>query len=302
MRRPESSAERKPTTWRLLMVLVAGSLLAIALPSSFTQRMANLVQVLVPFQDAVNGAVDAGARALASDSGETTEETSRRLSALRSAVVLLSAQNRDLRIENELLTGVRDRGLGPRGRLIPARVVANDSVAGRHSKLILLRGASRNDAVISQHFSIDLGADGGNNSGMGVLATEVLVGVIEQVGTFTSRVRLLSDPDTHMSVAIGRVEGTEFTAVDGSFWLVGSGRGRIEIRDVHHQYVNDGSVRLGDVVLTRRDDPRLPPSVTIGTIVEMESDPDNGLLYILHVDPGVELESIRRVYVVDTRD
>lgn len=302
MRRPESNVERKSPAWRLLIVLLAGSLLAIALPSALTQRMANLVQMLVPFQDAINGAVGAGARALAGDSSISEDEASRRLDALRSAVVLLSAQNRSLRIENERLTGVRDRGLGPRGRLIPARVVADDAVPWRNSKLILLRGASRNDAVISRHFSIDLAADEGVHTGMGVLATEVLVGIIEQAGTLTSRVRLLSDPGTRMSVAIGRVDGTDFTAVDGSFWLVGGGHGRIEIRDVHHQYVNDGDIRLGDVVLTRRDDPRLPPSVTIGTIVDMETDPDNGLLYILHVDPGVELESIRRVYVVDTRD
>ena len=300
MKRRERNVPRKSAAWPVAVVLLGGSALAMILPGSVTGRLSNLVQVLVPFQDAVNAVTGAVARAAGDGPDGSESALDRQVRALRSAVVLLAAQTRALRIENERLTSVRGRGLGPRGRLIPARVVGDDATTWRESKLILLRGASPRDAVISRHFSIDLPADEGARSGLGVLASEVLVGVIEQAGTLTARVRLLSDPGTRMAITIGRIERTEFTTVDGCFWLVGEGNGRIAIRDVHHQYIEDGAIRLGDVVLTRDDDPHLPPSVTIGTIVDIATDPDNGLLYVLRVDPGIDLNSIRRVYVVDT--
>lgn len=282
------------------------------LPVQITSHLGNLLQVLVPFQDAVGRSADRLTEMATADEGEGAAGVRRRMAALQSAVVSLAAQNRTLRREYETVTGIRGRGLGDRGRLIPARVVADDVLAWRESRLILggtRRGISTGDGVLSRHFLVDVSSDDGAEVGMGVLAVEALVGVIVHAGTHTSRVKLLSDPATRMSVTIGRVEGSRrsrsglggatFSSAGAQFWLVGVGRGRMEVREVDRRYVDEGSIAIGDVVLTRDDDPYLPPSVTIGTISEIVRHPDNGLLYNLEVTPAVDPSRLRRVYVVD---
>ncbi len=288
----------RPNVWRLALVLLGLSLVGIVLPPALTGGRINLVQILVPFQDGASRLLDVGSSADDADDARDDREIER----LRSMIETLSAQNRFLSQENESLAGVRLRGLGQRGRLMPSHVVADDAAGWRESKLILggtRRGIKGPMGVLSRHFAIDLTSDDGARDGMGVLAAEVLIGVVEQAGTHASRVRLLSDPETRLPVSIGRVEGDRFESVEADFLLAGSGRGRIEIREVHHKYVDERLIRVGDVVLTRDDESVLPPSVRIGTVAAMETVPDNALLYTLHIDPGVDMNDVRRVWVVD---
>lgn len=283
-----------------MAILLLVSAVALVLPISITGRASNLVQVLAPFQAAVDRAAGLTGSAF---SGDNAAPSARQVDALRSVIATLAARNHALRSENEALTRVRGRGLGARGRLIPARVVADDSLPWRESKLLLAgtrRGVGSGDGVVSRHLAIDVSKTDGATNGMAVLNAEVLVGIIAQAGTYTSRVRLLSDPETCMSVTIGRVDGATFTTVGAVFWLVGKGRGQIEICDVHHQYIADRAIRIGDYVLTRANDAVLPPSVTIGTITAVTPDPKNSLLYALQVDPGMEINELQRVFVVDT--
>lgn len=295
---------RRSTSWRVPTTLAALSLAAILLPASMTQHAASFAQLFVPFQDAVCRAADIAAGTLTSAGVDHTRDSERELHALRSTIVSLAAQNQWLRGENETLTGVRGRGLGNRGRLIPGRVVADDPLPWRDSRLLLgglRRGISRGDGVMSRHFSVDLGDADGARTGLAVLGAEILVGVIDQVGSYTSRVKLLSDPATRMSVTVGRMGETSFSRVEASFWLVGGGHGRIEVREVDHRYVTDGRIKTGDVVLTREDDPFLPPLVTIGVIHRITVDPENGLLYVLTVHQPLRIDELRRTYVVDTQ-
>ncbi len=286
----------------MAVVLLVASAGAMLLPTSITGRINNLVQVLVPFQDGVNRVANAGDRAISRDDVSPPTEDARTWQSIAES---LATKNRRLRADLDAITRVRDRGLGMQGRLIPARVVADDAAYWRESKLILgglQRGVAGRDGVISRHFSVKLADSDGVRGGMAVLAAEVLVGVIDTAGTYTSRVRLLSDPETRMPVAVGRMDGDTFLGVEAAFWLVGRGNGVIEVRDVHHQYVSDGNIAVGDTVLTRADAPRLPPSVTIGIVTEIDRDPDNALLYVLRVTPRIDLGEIRSVYVVDTDD
>ena len=57
-------------------------------------------------------------------------------------------------------------------------------------------------------------------------------------------------------------------------------------------------IRPGDRVVTLADDPQLPVSVTIGTVTEVNANPDNPLLYTLTVESAVP-ERIGQVYVLD---
>lgn len=302
MRRNPHRPPQGGTSWRTILIFLAVAALAFCLPAVVTGRAGNLLQILAPFQDGVTRLTDGGTSARSSDSDASRDANE--ISALRSVVATLAAQNRALHRENEMLTGVRGRGLGARGRLIPARIVADDALGWRKSRTLLAgrrSGVRRGDGVLSDRFSIDLNQQEGITGGMAVVGAEALVGVIERAGAHTSQVRGLSDPGTRMSVTIARFEGSVVSVMDEVFWLVGRGGGRIEIRDVHHKYVNEGNIQAGDVVMTPPDDHVLPPSVTIGTIASVARDPDNSLLYVLEVEPAARLSDLRRVFVVDER-
>lgn len=286
---------------KLIGLVCVGALVAILIPRAITRRSGGLVQVLAPFQDAASRVADdvAGLFGDGERSGESADNGD--VEALRRAVASLTAQNVHLREEVEMLTRVRGRGLGATGSLIPTRAIADDASLWRRSKLILggtRRGFSDNDAVISQ-MNVELTTEQGAKNGLAVLSGESLVGVIDHAGTFTSRVRLLNDPATKIPVAVGRVQDDGFTSPEAVFWLLGRGDAGIQIRDVHHRYVDDGVIRVGDIVLTLPDDANLPPSLSIGGISRIYPDPDNALLYILDVDTGIDLAALRRLYVVD---
>ncbi len=274
--------------------------MAFALPRVFTSRANSLLQVLVPFQDGVTRLADG----LGSGDGAMDPVGEAILDeGLRSAVVSLAAQNQSLRQELATLTSVRDRGLGPRGRLVSTRVVAGDATSWRDSRQILggsKKGLSAESGVVTDTFAIHLKEDDSIGAGLAVLSAERLVGVVEHVGTFVSRVKLLSDRETELTVTTARLEGERLLPVGANFLLVGRGHGRVQIREVHHQYVEDGTIALGDYVLTLADEPVLPPSITIGTISAITPDRHNALLYTLEVDPGVDYAKLRRLYVVDT--
>jgi cell shape-determining protein MreC len=185
-------------------------------------------------------------------------------------------------------------------------VVAEDLLSWRDSRLIdagTLRGIRRGAPVATRWFTVDVGAEQGAADGMAVLAGEVLIGWVEQAGTHTARVRLLTDPTTRMSVAVGRFDGPDFRRVpvgaDVEFWLEADERGRLRIVDVDHRYVEgEDGIRSGDRVVTLADDPQLPVSMTIGVVTESKPDPENPLLYTLTVESAVR-QRIAQVYVLE---
>jgi cell shape-determining protein MreC len=303
--RRHSSLPRKTLT-----VLIVLSIAALLFPQAWTHRLISLVQVLVPFEHVAASAADAVEGALTRSGGTVPAEE---LDALRlekeaadHRVAVLSFRVESLEREVALLTATRlwdaSGQIGARGRLIPGRVVTNDLLPWRSSRLLTagtVQGVERGAPVLSNHFTLDRGQQHGVRDGMAILLAESFVGVIVQTGTHTSRVQLLSDPATQMKVRLGRFEEDSFRVIDGYYWLVGRGGGRIQIREVSEKAVSDGQIRPGDVVLSDPTNSALPSAMMIGTVVDMVPDPSEPLFVHLNVRPAVAPDSLDRVYVFD---
>lgn len=288
---------------RIFAALLLGAAVCLLLPAPLTRWMMNLVQVLVPFQDAATRASDSVSDAVSAAVAPPVpraehESTLARNQALEHTVTALRTKIDGLERTNQELAAIRRGGMP--GRLIPARVVAREVLAWRESDLLdagTLRGIRASASVISDHFAVNLGVTDGAAAGQAVLAAEVFVGTIEYAGTHTARVRRVTDPATRMAVLVAP---PDHGPLDAEFWLVGAGGGEARIQDVDHRYVkNKGGIEVGHRVLTPRDDERLPVSMVIGTVSAIEPDPRNPLLFSLTVCPAVEPDRLRRVYVVD---
>ncbi len=295
-----------------MTVLILISVVGFMLPTRITGKFLNFVQVILPFQDWTTRTADVVTDVVTPDgkglSAEEAEKIRRENAALKHRLASLSGDFEDLSNAYAHATQIRNRGLD-QGRLIPARVVAGDAMAWRKSQLInagTLSGVREDAAVTTHHFSLQLGEADEVREGYSVLCAETLVGFVEQVGTHSARVRMLTDKSTALRVLIARAATGQFYPLSSEFWLVGTGGNSMEIRDVSHTYVksadDETNVRVGDYVFTSRDDPSLPASMTIGTISEIKQDPENSLLYILDVEPAMTPSDVRQVFVVDLQD
>jgi cell shape-determining protein MreC len=306
-----SRSKRKHANNRrtIITVLILISVVGFMLPAKLTGKFLNFVQVILPFQDWTTRTADGVADALTPSgeglSSEAAEKIRRENAALKHRLASLSGDYEDLSNAYANATQIRDRGLD-QGRLIPARVVAGDAFAWRKSRLInagTLSGVREDSAVTTHHFSLQLDETETVREGYSVLCAETLVGFVEQVGTHSARVRMLTDKSTALRVLIARAATGEFYPLSSEFWLVGTGGDSMEIRDVSHAYVkstdDEMNLRAGDYVFTSRGDSNLPASMTIGTISEIRQDPENSLLFILKVRPAMKPSDIRQVFVVD---
>ncbi|MCH7885856.1 MAG: hypothetical protein IIC01_11485, partial [Planctomycetes bacterium] len=254
---------------------------ALLLPADWTGGLISLVQVLVPFQHAASAVINSGtqvdSRNGADESNQgSTSSMDLEKAALAHQVAALTIRVAELEREVGILTATRlwdvdGARLGASGQLIPAGVVTGDLLPWRSSSLInagTLQGVRRGAAVTSCHFTVDRGTDDGVRSGLAILLGETLIGWVEQAGTHTARVKLLTDPSVEMKVRIGRFEKVTDPAVDsqppgglkpaasnrhpafrladGYFWLTGRGNGRMQIRGVKRGDVESGVVQTGD--------------------------------------------------------
>ena len=301
MRRPRRRLNR-----RSLLVILAGiSLVGIMLPRDLTGRLLSVAQILAPFQDwstrAASAATDAVAVAGESVSRTDHEALQREKQILQHQVNTISAGFDALQRDFQDVSGVRARGLSG-GKLLPARTMGDDVLAWRRSKLIgagSSGGVKLAAAVTTHMFSIDAGQGLNVREGLAVISGEVLLGFVDQVGTHASRIRLLTDRDSHLRVLISRIEGGQYLPLDAEFWMVGTGAEALEVRDIDHRYIKSGAVAVGDTVLSVGDDPRLPVSLTVGSVTRVRPDPDNPLLHILEVNPAVDYGQVRKVFVFD---
>lgn len=304
-------SKRKKLSRQVVVTLLAISLIGLILPTSITGRLMNLVQVLVPIQDGATRLADGVGRALTAPlpavSGDQHEQALQEIQALRRTVAALSARVTTQQHDIQELTGIRHLGGGVDDVLIPARLVAGDVLSFRDSGLIdagTLRGVTPHAAVTARDLGLDVGSTDGAQPGMAVLSGQVLVGWVTQAGSHTARVRLLSDPAAPpMPVAIARATGQVFEVLKAEFWLVGQGRGRLAVIDVDRAYIEGDppQIRVGDVVITPDDDPRLPMALTIGTVRDIQPNPKNQLIYVLTVKSAVP-QKISGVYVLGRRN
>lgn len=293
------------TLGRVALISIALGAACLLLPRSWTNRLAGLTQVLLPFQDATASAADAVAdRVLTRGEGDGAG-ISQGAAERRAAALALRVQQ--LEEDVKLLTATRTwdptgRRIGARGRLIPARVLTDDLLAWRASRLIdggTSRGISVGDAVTTAEFSIEPVEGEGVRGGLAVLTGEVLVGVVAQAGSQAARVRLLSDPDSAMRVRVGRLTEQGFEGSSRYYWLVGLGPGRMELKDAETRDVESGAIRAGDLVLSDPEDELLPAAMMIGRVISVDENREKPLFAVVRVGAAVEEKSLRRVFVFD---
>ena len=287
----------------LIAALVTLSLIALALPSHTTDWIGRPVQLMAPFHSAATrlfGLVVADSDPTSDADDQANRDGQRESTGFRHQVATQQARIRALEEETAVLRGYRDRGLSG-GRLISVLVIGRDSLAWRHSILLdegLRRGVRTGQKVITSHF-VDVGRARGVDVGMSVLAGEALLGEVVEASSRAARVRLLGDVESRMAVVTARVTDNDAEVLDARFWMTGSQDGRMIIHEVDHTYLDDGRIRLGDLVLTDGRGGSLPISVAVGTIVQMDQLHQNRLLYNLVVEPAVSPESVQQAYVVN---
>ena len=302
---------RQKTVLAILLIVPVAAML---MPRRWTSGFVSLVQVIVPFQDLGTSAVDLVGRGF--EGGPSTVDPAafarleREKAALEHENAALAIQLAELEEEVGVLTarrlwGGRDHRIGAKGRLVPARVIIPDILTWRESRLIgagSLQGVRGDAPVVSRHFSIDRGEEEGLRRGMGILLAESLVGFVEQCGTHTSRVQLLSDVNAEMKVRIGHFTEDEFVALDRFFWLTGRGGGVMEIRGADRRDVEAGLIRVGALVLADHTTEVVPAPMTIGKVVSIDPDREQPLLSILTVESSLDIGSLQQVYVYDPED
>lgn len=288
---------------RRRIVALAGLLLCSALlfvlPRGPTAFVRGLVQLLLPFQHASTAVGDA---MFAVDDRARTG-----LDASEHRLAALSLRVQDLEDQVRLLTATRlwnvdGQGIRSTGRLIPAQVVAGDILPWRDSLLLntgRLQGVAPGAIVATDRFVIDRGESLGLHEGMAVLLGEMLLGWIDELHAEASRVRCLSDPAVEMKVRVGRLTKDGFASADGHFWLVGRGRGQMQIRDLDHRLVQDGAIEIGDLVVSDAAAPLLAFPMVVGRVRDIQPNRENPLLDVVTVGTAMEGATPRRVYVFD---
>jgi cell shape-determining protein MreC len=282
--------------------------LVIWLPSAWTRPLNNVMQLLAPAEDLLTRVGHAADGALDDWSDrpvpyEKFAESRHANQHLTNTVVSLSARVAELERLNRELTRLRDAGFPREGRLIPARVLRRDAVAWRDAVLLDKGAASsaRPDAPVISRCFVNIGAETGVTDGMAVLAGEVLVGRVLSSAPYTSSVLLLSDSSHRATVLIGRMTEDSWDVLPAEFLLQGVGRGRMVIEDVDHNYIEQGQIRPGDLVVSPPGHAALPLALTIGRVVEIEPHSQSPLLlYRLHVEPAADYDELAGVYIVDT--
>lgn len=302
-----------PRRKNFVFALLALALIAFLAPRDWTGPLLTAVQFVIPVQSVVEQSVAAIQDRARNTPDPVNAADHQRMSlekqSWENSSMALAAKVAEMQGEIDLLTASRlwtvdGLQLGARGRLIPARVLGGDLLSWRDSAWIdvgTTGSVRRGDAAVSRTMEIDLGSAGKPREGLAVLLGESLVGLVEQVGTHSARVKLLSDVGSSMKVRIGRLRDGRFSASDRYYWLTGVGRGGMSVRDMARSDVNAGIVAVGDFVLSDPMLSVLPAPMVVGKVTACETDRENPLLSILRVTSTTDLSRIRRVYVFDPR-
>lgn len=230
--------------------------------------------------------------------------------ALENTTAALTLKVDELQSEVEALAATRQRtvagrAIGAKGRLIPVRVLSQDLLTWRDSRLIdagSSNGVQQGAEAISAYFTAETGLDSKIRNGLAILRAEILIGWVEQVGAYSARVRLVSDPATQIKVRIGRQTDSGFALADRYFWLMGRGRGRMEIRDVERKDVESRFVQVGDFVMSDPLSELLPTAMVIGRITTITADRGNPLFAIVSVESAAPLSDLRKAYIFDPNE
>jgi rod shape-determining protein MreC len=227
--------------------------------------------ILAPFQMGVTGTVDEAAnfastiqrvRDLANENAAYKDQ----LDQLQSQLVQmreLEVENRDLRN----LLSMKER-TGP-GALIPVSVIARD------------------DTPYVQAITIDRGSNDGVKQDAVVITHKGLVGHVERVNLTSSKVRLINDLNSSVSVRLQTESRT-------TGLLRGQSQGNLMVIAYIPQ---TDIVQAADVVLTSGLGEMYPEGLVVGKVTRVErkdADPFQAAV----VEPAVEMDKLERLYVL----
>lgn len=314
-----------PSRNGVFAILMICSCILMVLPTRWTGGLKCVRQVLVPFQDGayvLAGGASLGGPDRAPITAEEYRELVDELEAQRNEIVSLHQLVHELEAERPtialVLRKLVDRTANREGRLVPARVIAYDPSAWRDTALLGSgrRRAVRNGAWVASRHRLDAGQKDGVRQGMVVLAREFLIGRIDEVTPYTSRLVLLSDLEAKVEVWIGRIDGDRLRLLpsadafrtgrrwaeigqEANFLLVGRGNGKMIVGGVHEDYVNRKALAVGDLVMSAGTSAELPIAMVIGRVEQIEDDPAQRQLRQLVVRCPLDTSRLRWVYVVD---
>ncbi len=169
--------------------------------------------------------------------------------------------------ENERLRSLLSFRKEFTGRTVPARVIGRDPVRWSHSLIL------------------DRGRKAGIREGAAVVTPGGLVGRISEVGSVTSKVLLLLDPNCRLA---GLVQRTRESGL-----VTGSADGRLRMF-----YLPETTASLvGDTVITAGLGGHYPKGLLIGTVHALHREVD-GLSATALIDPAIAAERLEEVLVV----
>jgi rod shape-determining protein MreC len=227
--------------------------------------------VLAPIQMGVSGVSDEAANFVSTiqhvrDLANQNADYQDQIDQLRSELVQmheLEVENRDLRN----LLSMKER-TGP-GALIPVQVIARD------------------DTPYVQAITIDKGSNDGIRQDAVVITHKGLVGHVERLNPMSSKVRLINDLNSSVSVRLQTESRT--TGV-----LRGQSQGNLMVITYIPQ---TDVVQPSDVVLTSGLGEMYPEGYVVGRVARVErkdADPFQAAV----VEPAVEMDKLEHLYVL----
>ncbi len=284
----------KPRVFALLMSLSA---LAIVLPPRCTAWMDSALQPLGWLQWGAGRLARAGASLAPGEDAATAELA--RLAAENAALRQQGMMQRHLleELERRLeeVTGVRDQ-LRDGSAQIHVAVVLGSDASPRRQTLRVGRGSA--DGVSTGDWvaaGVAPGAADVAATGRELLSQRWLIGVVESVGPFSSRVQLLTDPGFGpLRVRAARMDGQTLEVSRRECLLYGAGN-RSVIRDAPENFVSNGFTNVL-VELTS------PVAIVLpaGRMVRADTLPESALHFDIWVEPWGAATALEYVYILSS--
>ena len=230
--------------------------------------------VVTPFQDITSG-IGSWVENTTSSRREKTELLEEN-EKLREEVAALQADNQRLALyetENETLSGLlRIAQKYPQYASFGATIIA------------------KNPGVFYDVFTIDSGSMDGIEANMVLVAPEGLVGkVLESGATYAKGQSIL---DSRSSVPAMSLRTGDLGVVKGDCTLMNNGLCMMEYIDA------EAEIAVGDEIVTSHLSDIYPPGLTIGKVLEIQSDA-NGLTKYAVIEPAVDLKHLDTLLVID---
>ncbi len=252
-----------------VFVVVAIALLLTLLHAVGFLRPLQIVadQVFLPVRRLASGTTLALSRQIQTlvSLGSLTSENSRLDNEVRELKRQLATM-REVNNENELLRAQLGFNSRQSLQLAPARVVgyAPDN--------------------IRKSLTIDVGSSSGVKKGMAVVSNGALVGTVDEVADYSSRVFLLSDVDFRI-----RGLGQDARANGIVAGQIGSGYSMDKI-------AQGEQISKGETIITAGSD-IVPKGIIIGTVESVESS-DDAVFQVANIRPAINLAKLELVFVV----